>query len=272
MLPTIGPTTGPNTAPMPHITMAAGCRWRGKVASRIAWPSGMMGAPKQPWAMRAKIKVSRLPARPHSRDDTVKPSTVKNIRLRQPSRLDSQPVIGVATAVATRLSVITHEISSCVAERLPRICGSTRLASVMVMPNSMLASCTINRMSHCRPLIEKRPPFSAMAVIAGSHAYPGDQNVANVAAATVAATAAPTGRRLILFLPPAFGSCGPCYHDILRDRACPGYCGTALVDLATRTAIFPPHGVGGPGGRWRCPLRGCAGGAIFAVLEQELTR
>src|SRR6476660_10542175 len=30
------------------------------------------------------------------------------------------------------------------------ICGSTRLASVMVMPNSMLASCTINRMSHCR--------------------------------------------------------------------------------------------------------------------------
>ena len=95
----------------------------------------------------------------------MKPSTVKNIRLRQPNRLDSQPVIGVATAVATRLSVITQEISSCVADRLPRICGSTRLASVMVMPNSMLASCTINRMSHCRPLIVKIPPFSAMAVM-----------------------------------------------------------------------------------------------------------
>ena len=95
----------------------------------------------------------------------MKPSTVKNIRLRQPSRLDSQPVIGVATAVATRLSVITQEISSCVADRLPRICGSTRLARVMVMPNSMLASCTISRMSHCRPLIVKIPPFSAMAVM-----------------------------------------------------------------------------------------------------------
>src|SRR5262249_33651994 len=79
--------------------------------------------------------------------------------------LDSQPVIGVATAVATRLRVITQEISSCVADRLPRICGSTRLASVMVMPNSMLASCTISRMSHCRALIVKMPPCSAIAVI-----------------------------------------------------------------------------------------------------------
>ena len=164
MLPTIGPSTGPNTAPMPHITIAAGCRCLGKVASRMAWPSGMIGAPKAPCPTRARIRVSRLPAKPHSNEVTVKPSTVKNIRLRQPTRLDSQPVIGVATAVATRLSVITQEISSCVADRLPRICGSTRLAKVMVMPNSMLASCTINRMSHCRPLIVNRPPFSAIAV------------------------------------------------------------------------------------------------------------
>ncbi len=95
----------------------------------------------------------------------MKPSTVKNIRLRQPSRLASQPVIGVATAVATRFSVITQEISSCVADRLPRICGSTRLAMVMVMPNSMLASWTINRMSHCRPLIVNRPPLSSATTL-----------------------------------------------------------------------------------------------------------
>ncbi len=126
-----------------------------------------MGAPNAPWATLARISVSRLFARPHSSEVTVKPSTVKNIRLRQPSRLDSQPVIGVATAVATRLSVITQEISSWVADRLPRICGSTRLASVMVMPNSMLASWTISRISHWRPLIVKRPPFSAMAFIPG---------------------------------------------------------------------------------------------------------
>ena len=132
----------------------------------MAWPSGMIGAPNAPCATRARISASRLPAMPHSREVTVKPITVKNIRLRQPSRLASQPVIGVATAVATRFSVITQEISSWVADRLPRICGSTRLASVMVMPNSMLASWTINRMSHCRPLIVKRPPFSVLAASA----------------------------------------------------------------------------------------------------------
>ena len=57
--------------------------------------------------------------------------------------------MGVAIAVATRLSVITHEISSCVAESVPRIWGRTRLASVIVMLNSMLDSCTMNTISHC---------------------------------------------------------------------------------------------------------------------------
>ena len=131
----------------------------------MAWPIGMIGAPNRPWATRARISVSRLLAIPHRKEETVKPSTVKNIRLRQPSRLASQPVIGVATAVATRFSVITQEISSCVAEKVPRICGSTRLASVMVMPNSMLDSCTISRMSHCRPLMLKKPPCAAIAVM-----------------------------------------------------------------------------------------------------------
>ena len=73
---------------------------------------------------------------PHSSDDTVNPRTEKNITFRQPSRLASQPVIGVATAVATRFSVMTQAISSWVADRAPRICGRTTLASVIVMPNS----------------------------------------------------------------------------------------------------------------------------------------
>ena len=163
--PRIGPTTGPNTAPTPHIISAAGCRCGGKVASRIAWPIGMIGAPKKPWATRARISVSRLLAIPHRNEETVKPSTVKNIRLRQPSRLDSHPVMGVASAVATRLSVMTQEISSWVAEKVPRICGSTRLASVMVMPNSKFDSCTIKRMSHCRPLMLKKPPCATAALI-----------------------------------------------------------------------------------------------------------
>mgnify|MGYP006175027795 CR=1 FL=1 len=42
-------------------------------------------------------------------------------------------------AVATRLSVITQEISSCVADRLPRICGSaTTRSEVRVAPNTSI--------------------------------------------------------------------------------------------------------------------------------------
>ena len=94
---------------------------------------------------------------PHSNDDTVKPSTEKNITLRQPSRLASQPVIGVATAVATRFSVMTQAISSWVADRAPRICGSTTLASVIVMPNSSVDNCTVSRTIHCRRADAEQP-------------------------------------------------------------------------------------------------------------------
>src|SRR5436190_9414693 len=93
---------------------------------------------------------------PHISEHRVKPNTPKSIKLRQPSRLASQPVIGVATAVATRFSVMTQEISSWVAESEPLICGSTTLARVIVMPNNSVESCTVTRISHCRPLMLMR--------------------------------------------------------------------------------------------------------------------
>ena len=124
----------------------------------MAWPKGAIGAPNAPCITRARIKVSRLVASPHSKDAKVKPPTVASIIFRQPSRPASHAVIGVAIAVATRLSVITQEISSCVAERVPRIWGRTRLASVIVMLNSMLDSCTMKTISHCWPVRERIPP------------------------------------------------------------------------------------------------------------------
>src|SRR4029077_4081671 len=122
-------------------------------------------APNSPCATRARIRVSRLLARPHRNEETVKPSTVPNIRLRQPKRLDSQPGMGVGPAVATRFKVMTQAISSWVVDSVPRTCGSTKFASVMVMPNSMLESCTISRVSHCLPLRLKIPPWPALLLI-----------------------------------------------------------------------------------------------------------
>ena len=55
------------------------------------------------------------------------------------------------------------------------------MARVMVMPNSRFDSCTINRISHCRPLIVKMPPCvsevaGSLMVLDGScpvpHVYP----------------------------------------------------------------------------------------------------
>ncbi len=157
MLPKIGPNTGPITLPAPQITITVACSSRGKVASTMPWPIGMIVAPNSPWPTRYRISESRLSATPHMNEQTVKPRTLKNITLRQPSRAASQPVIGVATAVATRFSVMTQEISSWVADMLPRICGSTTLASVIVMPNSKVESCTVSRISHCRALMLNRP-------------------------------------------------------------------------------------------------------------------
>ena len=47
------------------------------------------------------------------------------IRLRRPTRATSQPVIGVTTAVARMLKVMTQATSSCVADSAPCICGSS---------------------------------------------------------------------------------------------------------------------------------------------------
>ena len=159
IVPRTGPSTGPNTAPTPQITIAVEWRCRGNVASRIAWPMGMIGAPNSPWHTRYRISDSRLSAIAHRNDDTVNPSTVQNIRVRQPKREESQWVIGVATAVAARFSVMSQEISSWVTDSEPRICGNTTLASVIVMPNSRFASCTVIRISQWRPLMLKMPPW-----------------------------------------------------------------------------------------------------------------
>jgi hypothetical protein len=112
MLPSTGPTTGPTTLPKPQITITVACSVRGNVAKTIAWPIGMISAPNRPCPMRKMTSAARLLASPHKSEHIVKPPTALNMTPRQPSRLASQPVVGVAMAVATRLSVTTQAISS----------------------------------------------------------------------------------------------------------------------------------------------------------------
>lgn len=114
----------------------------------MVWPIGKIGAPKAPWATRSASSASSKSTRPHSIDAAVKPVTDRPIRPRQPSRAASQPVAGVAIAVATRLKVSTQEICSWVADRAPLSCGRITVTEVAVRPNSTVVSCTASRISH----------------------------------------------------------------------------------------------------------------------------
>ena len=57
--------------------------------------------------------------------ETVNSSAAQIMMLRWPKRSASQPVAGVATAVATILKVITQDTSSWVADMAPCSCGSS---------------------------------------------------------------------------------------------------------------------------------------------------
>ena len=60
---------------------------------------------------------------------------------------------------------MTHAISSLVAESAPRIWGKTTLASVIVIPNSKLDSCTVSRINHCRAVMLLSPIFREVVLI-----------------------------------------------------------------------------------------------------------
>ena len=99
----------------------------------MAWLSGTRGAPNAPWKIRATTSSSRDGASPQASDATVNPLTPQSRIVRRENRAASQPVIGVATAVAMMLKVTTRAIWSVVADSAPCICGSDTLAMVTVI-------------------------------------------------------------------------------------------------------------------------------------------
>ncbi len=108
----MGPITGPMTTAIPKIEVTSPCCRLGKVSSRMVCDSGITGAPSAPWSTRQRISVSSESASPHISVVRVKANTDQIIVSRRPKRAASQPVIGVATAVARMLKVIAQAISS----------------------------------------------------------------------------------------------------------------------------------------------------------------
>ena len=72
----------------------------------------------------------------------MKPETDSISRRLRPNWLASQPVIGRMIALATRYEVSTQVASSIVAERLPAMCGSDTLTTVVSSTSMKVANMT----------------------------------------------------------------------------------------------------------------------------------
>src|SRR5262245_10217251 len=88
------------------------------------------------------MSAGRFGARPHRNDDVVKPMTDAISRFLRPNTLASHPVIGRMIAFATRYDVSTHVASSMVADRLPAMCGSDTLTTVVSSTSMNVANIT----------------------------------------------------------------------------------------------------------------------------------
>ena len=86
-------------------------------------------------------------ARPQRNDDNVKPTTESISSRLRPKRVASQPVIGRMIAFATRYDVSAQVASSIVADRLPAMCGSDTLTTVVSSTSMKVANITETAMS-----------------------------------------------------------------------------------------------------------------------------
>src|SRR5438045_1577994 len=92
--------------------------------------------------MRKKISELSVGARPQRNEAVVNPTTDSISSRFRPNMLASQPVIGRMIAFATRYDVSAQVASSIDAERLPAMCGSDTLTTVVSSTSMKVANIT----------------------------------------------------------------------------------------------------------------------------------
>src|SRR5262249_35287003 len=106
----------------------------------MAWARGMMNAPLIPWITRARTSMVSELAAPHMAEAPVNPATAHTNRRLRPNRALNHPAVGIMIAEATMYEVMTQATWSCVAEKVPCMCGSATAAMVQSMEYSSEAS------------------------------------------------------------------------------------------------------------------------------------
>ena len=100
--PTVGPRIGASMIPIPHTAMAVPRCRSGKISHMIACAIGMTGPPPSPWSTRMATRNGRVGAIPDRNELAVKSTVQIRKNRRRPKRAESQPVAGIATALAAR--------------------------------------------------------------------------------------------------------------------------------------------------------------------------
>src|SRR5580698_1765037 len=94
------------------------------------------------------MRNGKVGASPQKNDATVKPVTEVISRRLRPKRPASQPVIGRMIALATRYEVSVQVASSLLLERLPAMCGSETLTTVVSSTSMKVLDMTAVAISH----------------------------------------------------------------------------------------------------------------------------
>src|ERR1051326_1145439 len=134
--------------PRPQKPMALPRSCGANASRSTACESGWSAPPVAPCITRKTIKALGVGARAHRNDEVVKPTTESMSRRLRPNMLASQPVIGRMIALATRYDVRAHVASSIDADRLPAMCGSETLTTVVSSTSMKVANITETAINH----------------------------------------------------------------------------------------------------------------------------
>ncbi|MNY02601.1 hypothetical protein D3C86_1351770 [compost metagenome] len=136
----------------------------GNEPSRMACDSGISGPATAPCRMRAASSAVRFGAMPHSHDASTNSSSEPTNRRICPTRCVSQPVSGMATALAAANSVMTHVPSWTDTPRLPEMVGIATLAIDESSTFIKVASATAKLPSTSFPPVSGGGGWKAVAV------------------------------------------------------------------------------------------------------------
>jgi hypothetical protein len=108
----MGPRAGATTTVMPKSANAAPRILGGKLSAMMDCAMGCKPPPPAPWMARKHNSTGRVGAAPQNKEARVNSAMqIMKKRLR-PMRLESQPLMGKTTALATKYVVSTHVPSS----------------------------------------------------------------------------------------------------------------------------------------------------------------